>query len=184
MNSLMNIAKRYRSLLIAAGALVALLAPTVAEAQYQYYAITPCRLYDSRAGMSSALGTGGGAITTTTNNALGLRPLRARGGCGIPNSAVAITVNHTVINPTAPGPTGSLSRLCPLPLEQGQTVCRVWVLYGPSETISNGGILPLGNVTTPGTDNDIQMQGIGANLDGTKGVYTYDWTIDVTGYFE
>ena len=169
---------------MALGAIVALFAPTVAEAQYQYYAVTPCRLYDSRAGMPSAHGTGGGPITTTTNNALNLRPLRARGGCGVPVSALAVTVNHTVINPTAPGLSGSLSRLCPLPLGGGQTVCRSWVLYGPNETISNGGILPLGTVVTPGTDDDIQMQGIGANLDGTKGVYTYDWTIDVTGYFQ
>lgn len=184
MKSLKKTVRGSRSLLLAAGTLVALLAPAMAEAQYQYYAITPCRLYDSRTGTPSALGTGGGAITTTTNNALGLRSLRARGGCGIPNSAVAITVNHTVINPTAPGASGSISRLCPLPLEAGQTVCRAWVLYGPGETIANGGILPLGSVTTPGTDDDIQMQGIGANLDGTKGVYTYDWTIDVTGYFQ
>jgi hypothetical protein len=149
---------------------------------YQYYAITPCRLYDSRTGQPSALGTGGGAITTTLLDSTGLVPLRARGACGVPTTAQAVTVNHTVINPTAPA--GGISRLCPNPLGGGQTICRAWVLYGAAETISNGGILPLGVVTTPGTDSDIQIQGIGAQLSGFRGTYTYDWTIDITGYFQ
>jgi len=150
---------------------------------YQYYALTPCRLYDSRTGNPSALGTGGGPVTTTLSDSTGLVPLRARGACGVPTTAQAVTVNHTVINPTAPGQ-GSLSRLCPNPLGGGQTICRAWVLYGPNETISNGGVLPLGVVGNPGTDSDIQIQGIGAQLSGFRGTYTYDWTIDVTGYFQ
>ena len=154
-----------------------------AQSGLQYYAITPCRLYDSRTGQPSALGTGGGAMTTTLNDSTGLRPLRVRGGCGVPNLAQAITVNHTVINPTAPG-AASVARMCPDPLGGGQTICRAWVLYGPNETISNGGILPLGVVGNPGTDNDIQIQGVGATLQGAHGTYTYDWTIDVTGYFQ
>ena len=154
-----------------------------AQTGLQYYSITPCRLYDSRTGQPSALGTGGGAITTTTNNSTGLVPLRVRGGCGVPNTAQAVTANHTVINPTAPGQ-GSVARMCPDPLGGGQTICRAWVLYGPNETISNGGILPLGVVGNPGTDNDIQIQGIGANSQGAPGTYTYDWTIDITGYFQ
>lgn len=150
---------------------------------YQYFALTPCRLYDSRTGQPSALGTGGGAITTTMDDSTGLRPLRVRGGCGVPTAATAVTVNHTVINPTVQGD-ASVARMCPDPLGSGQTVCRAWVLFGPGDTISNGGILPLGVVGNPGTDNDIQLQGIGANSNGTKGTYTYDWTIDITGYFQ
>jgi hypothetical protein len=150
---------------------------------YQYFAITPCRIYDSRTGQPSALGTGGGAITTTLNNATGFRPLRVRGGCGVPNTAQAVTVNHTVTNSTVLGQ-GSVGRMCPNPLGGGQTVCRAWVLYGPGETISNGGILPLGVVGNPGTDNDIQLQGIGADATGHPGVFTYDWIIDITGYFQ
>jgi hypothetical protein len=161
-------------------------APREASAQsgpYQYFAITPCRLYDSRTGNPSALGTGGGMITTTLDNATGLRQLRARGACGVPTTAQALTVNHTVINPTATGP-GGISRMCPSPLGGGQTICRAWVLYGVNETISNGGVLPLGVVGNPGTDNDFQIQGIGANPSGVWGTYTYDWTLDVTGYFQ
>ena len=148
---------------------------------YQYYPIAPCRLYDSRTGQPSALGTGGGTITTVMLDADPTRQLRARGGCGIPNTAQALTVNHTVVNPSAPG--GGISRMCPNP-NTGQTICRAWVLYGAAETISNGGILPLGVVASPGTDNDFQIQGIGATAIGTRGVFTYDWTLDVTGYFQ
>ena len=153
-----------------------------ASGPFQYFALTPCRLYDSRAGQPSALGTGGGAITTTMTDSTGFRPLRARGGCGVPNTAQAVTVNHTVIGSTAPG--GGISRMCPDPMGGGQTICRAWVLMALGETISNGGILPLGVVGNPGTDNDIQLQGIGADLTGHRGIYTYDWTLDITGYFQ
>ena len=152
---------------------------------YQYFAITPCRLYDSRAGQTSALGTGGGPITTVIDDTVpsSLRAgLHARGACGVPTTAQAITLNHTVINPTAPG-VGSISRMCPKP-NTGQTVCRAWVIYAPAENTSNGGILPLGVVANPGVDDDFQIQGIGANAQGNHGVFTYDWTVDVTGYFQ
>jgi hypothetical protein len=171
--------------LIAAGAVLTVLNGTAAaqSGPYQYFAITPCRLYDSRTGNPSALGTGGGAITTTLSNSTGFRQLRVRGGCGVPATAQAVTVNHTVTNSTVLGP-GSISRMCPDPLGGGQTICRAWVLFGPGDTISNGGILPLGVVGNPGTDNDIQLQGIGANAQGGPGIFTYDWTLDVTGYFQ
>lgn len=150
----------------------------------QYFAITPCRLYDSRTGNPSALGTGGGTLTTTLDDATGLRPLRVRGGCGVPTTAQAITVNHTEISSNVPAGGGGIARLCPDPLGGGQTICRAWVLFAAGETISNGGILPLGVVANPGTDNDIQIQGVGANAQVVRGIYTYDWTLDVTGYFQ
>lgn len=167
------------------GVVLTALSGTVAAqtGPYQYYALTPCRLYDSRTGNPSALGTGGGPITTASSDATGLRQLRARGACGVPTTAQAVTVNHTVVNPTAPGPIG-ISRMCPSPLGGGQTICRAWVLYGTNETISNGGVLPLGVVGNPGTDNDFQIQGVGTNSLGAWGTYTYDWTLDVTGYFQ
>ena len=173
---------------IAVTLLLAGICVTSGEAQaqtgpYQYYAITPCRLYDSRAGQPSALGTGGGAITTTLSNSTGFRQLRVRAGCGVPTTATAVTVNHTVINPTVQGD-ASVARMCPYPMGGGQTICRAWVLFGPGDTISNGGILPLGVIGNPGVGNDIQLQGIGATAQGGPGVYTYDWTLDITGYFQ
>lgn len=158
---------------------------TAAEAQtgpYSYYAVTPCRAFDSR-GCTAPCTNGGGAITTTLDDATGLRQLKLRGICGIPNTASAVTVNHTVIGATAPS--GGVARLCPYPLGGGQTICRAWTLYSYNETISNGGILPLGVVTTPGTDPDIQLQGLGwVPTPPYLSTQTYNWTIDVTGYFQ
>ncbi|HVO49794.1 MAG TPA: hypothetical protein VMV60_02280, partial [Thermoanaerobaculia bacterium] len=69
---------------LAAAALTALSGTAVAQTgPYQYYALTPCRLYDSRTGNPSALGTGGGPVTTTLSDSTGLVPLRARGACGV-----------------------------------------------------------------------------------------------------
>lgn len=170
---------------VALGVLLGALAPTGANAQegpYTFYAITPCRAYDSR-GCTAPCADGGGILTTTMSDSEGLRPLRLRGICGIPSTAQAVTVNHTVISGTAP--IGGVARLCPNPLGGGQTICRAWTLYAYNETTSNGGILPLGVVTTPGTDPDVQIQGLGGiPTPPYLGVYTYHWTIDVTGYFQ
>jgi hypothetical protein len=170
--------------LFAAAALTALSGTVAAQSAgpYQYYAITPCRTYDSRTGNPSALGTGGGQMTTTIPDTGGFRQLRLRGACGVPTTAQAVTANHTVVNSNAPG--GTLGRMCPSPLGGGQTICRAWTLVPAGETISNGGILPLGVVANPGTDNDIQLQGVGADATGARGTFTYDWTIDITGYFQ
>lgn len=176
-----------RNLRIAFAVLVAVgtLIPVAAVAQetgYAFYALTPCRAYDSR-GCTAPCTDGGGILTTTMTDQNGLRPLRLRGICGIPSTAKAVTVNHTVISATAP--IGGVARLCPNPLGGGQTVCRAWTLYGYNETTSNGGVLPLGTVGNPGVDNDIQIQGLGGiPTPPYLGLYTYHWTIDVTGYFE
>lgn len=171
--------------LVAFIAAVGTLVPVAAVAQetgYAFYALTPCRAYDSR-GCTAPCTDGGGILTTTMTDQEGLRPLRLRGICGIPSTAKAVTVNHTVISATAP--IGGVARLCPNPLGGGQTICRAWTLYGYNETTSNGGVLPLGVVAAPGTDPDIQLQGLGGiPTPPYLGVYTYHWTIDVTGYFE
>ncbi len=176
---------RYLRPLVVVALLVGTMVPGAAVAQdvgYAFYALTPCRAYDSR-GCTAPCTDGGGILTTTMTDDAGLRPLRLRGICGIPSTAKAVTVNHTVISATAP--IGGVARLCPNPLGGGQTICRAWTLYGYNETTSNGGVLPLGTVGNPGTDNDIQIQGLGGiPTPPYLGVYTYHWTIDVTGYFE
>jgi hypothetical protein len=149
---------------------------------YKYTAIPSCRLYDSRAGQPSALGTGGGAMTTTLLDTTGFRLLRARGGCGVPATAQAITLVHTALNSTAP--VGLLSRMCPNPLGGGQTICRAFVVMPAGDTSNaNGGVMTLGVVANPGSDSDFQIQGIAADATGYRGVFTYDWAVDVTGYF-
>ena len=164
---------------------IAILAPAEAEAQtgpYQYYAVTPCRLYDTRTGTPSAQGTGGGILATITDpNADNFRRWRARGACGIPTTAKAMTVNFSLVTPTAPA--GGVIQLCPSPMPTGYP-CRAIVTYNSPETLANGGLIPLGDVTTPGTDDDIMVRGSGYSTPGIYGNYTFHVTLDVTGYFQ
>jgi hypothetical protein len=61
---------------------------------FQYYPLSPCRLVDTRNGVS----TNGGPIfnTNTTRN------FTVRGLCGVPTSAKAVSLNVTVTGATAP----------------------------------------------------------------------------------
>jgi hypothetical protein len=156
------------------GALAAAsLASGLAEAQagpYQYYAVSPCRVYDTRTGLPSAGGTGGGVINSAT-----IRSFRLRALCGIPIEATAVSLNLTVVTPTAPQ--GDL-RIAPFP---GTFPDVSTSNYYQNETIANGAIVPLGTVTTPGTDPDFQV--LGAGCFPCSNLFTYHLLIDVNGYF-
>lgn len=99
-------AKPYRNanLLIAATVFVVLALGQVAEAQgYQYYALTPCRLVDTRETPGSASNPGQvgttGPIPNRTNTLF-----TSKGKCGIPATGVyAISANVTAVLPTADG---------------------------------------------------------------------------------
>lgn len=151
----------------------AVLSAGLAEAQagpYQYYAVSPCRVYDTRTGLPSAGGTGGGIINTAT-----IRSFRLRSLCGIPTNATAVSLNLTVVTPTAPQ--GDL-RIAPYPGTFPDVSTSNFV---QNETIANGAIVPLGTVTTPGTDPDFQV--LGAGCFPCSSSYTYHLLIDVNGYF-
>lgn len=153
-------------------AVAALFAPGLAEAQagpYQYYAVTPCRAYDTRPGMPSAGGENGGIMLTATP-----RNFRMRGFCGVPNTAAAVSVNLTVTNPQAAQ--GDL-RVAPYP---GTFPAQSTSNYYAGETVANGAIVPLGTVD-PGTGADIQVDAAGAPFTQK---WTYHLLIDVTGYFQ
>jgi hypothetical protein len=167
--------KFLRPLSLIAGA-VALLSSSAAFAQagpYSYYAVSPCRAYDTRAGQPSAAGTGGGVISSATIRSFALRTF-----CGVPAGAAAIALNLTIVNPTAPG--GDL-RIAPFP---GTFPNVSTTNYYQNETIANGAIVPLG--ANPG--QDFQVLGAGCGVIG--GVFTcnnsfqFDLLIDVTGYFQ
>lgn len=150
----------------------AVLSSGLAEAQagpYQYYAVTPCRVYDTRPGMPSAGGENGGIMLTATP-----RSFRMRGFCGIPNTAAAVSVNLTITNPQAAQ--GDL-RVAPFP---GAFPAQSTSNYYAGETVANGAIVPLGTVD-PGTGPDIQIDAAGAPFTQT---WTYHLLIDVTGYFQ
>ncbi len=155
------------------GALAAVvLSSGLAEAQagpYQYYAITPCRVYDTRTGLPSAGGTNGGIMLTATP-----RAFRMRGLCGVPSTAAAVSVNLTVTEPQASQ--GDL-RVAPFP---GTFPAQSTSNYYAGETVANGAIVPLGTVN-PGTDPDIQIDAAGAPFTQK---WTYHLLIDVNGYFQ
>ena len=158
----------------------ALFAPGIAEAQagpYQYYAVTPCRVYDTRTGLPSAGGTGGGIISSAT-----VRTFRLRGLCGIPTTAAAVSLNLTIVTPNAVG--GDL-RIAPYPGTFPEVSTSN---YYQNETIANGAIVPLGTVANPGTNPDFQVLGAGCGMVGgvfqCTNTFAYHLLIDVNGYFQ
>lgn len=81
--------------------LVGLFLPTSASAQFESYfvPITPCRLIDTR-------GHGGAFGNSVTRTYYAYGDLTGQGGaadCGIPDTAIAIHVNFTAVNPTGFG---------------------------------------------------------------------------------
>lgn len=157
----------------------AVLSAGLAEAQagpYQYYAVSPCRVYDTRPGLPSAGGTGGGILNSAT-----IRTFVLRGLCGIPTDATAVSLNLTIVTPNAQQ--GDL-RIAPYP---GAFPDVSTSNYYQNETIANGAISPLGTVASPGTNPDFQVLAAGCAVIG--GVYqcpntfTFHLLIDVNGYF-
>ncbi|MEO6326423.1 MAG: hypothetical protein ABIT01_16355 [Thermoanaerobaculia bacterium] len=164
---------------------VALLSSSAAFAQvtggpYSYYAVSPCRAYDTRAGQPSAAGTGGGTISSATT-----RAFTVRGFCGVPANAAAVSLNLTIVNPNAGG--GDL-RIAPFP---GSFPNVSTTNYYQNETIANGAIVPLGGTAAGGgnfTGQDFQVLGAGCGTIGgvfqCTNTFTFDLLIDVTGYFQ
>ncbi len=157
--------------LLLAGMSVAAREARAQSGPFQYFAISPCRVYDTRTGAPSAGGTGGGVIFSAT-----VRSFLLRGLCGIPQTAVAVSLNLTVTQPTAPA--GDL-RIAPT----GVTFPKVSTLnYIQGDTLANGAIVPLGTVATG--QPDFQVLGAGCAPSGCTSTFTYQLIIDVTGYFQ
>ncbi len=166
-----NLVNLVRTLGLGALAAAALLSGVV-EAQsgpYQYYAVSPCRVYDTRTGLPSAGGTGGGIINTATIRSFALRNL-----CGIPADATAVSLNLTVVTPNAPQ--GDL-RIAPFPGTFPEVSTSNFL---QNETIANGAIVPLGTGVTPGNPD---FQVLGAGCFPCSNTFTYHLLIDVNGYF-
>lgn len=135
---------------------------TAQVAGLQYFAVTPCRAHDTRFG--------------TAINSATIRTILLRGSCGIPQSAVAVSLNLTVTQPTAPA--GDL-RIAPA----GVGFPNVSTLnYIQGDTLANGAIVPLGSV--PVGQPDFQVLGAGCAPAGCSNTYTYHLIVDVTGYFQ
>jgi hypothetical protein len=138
-------------------------APAHAGGPYQYFPVTPCRVFDTR----SPSGPTGGAPLTNP----GPHDFRIQGNCGVPNGAQAVTINATVVTPTQFGDL----RLYPV----GAPLVNVATLaYPPNDpALANGAIVPLGPVSLS-TDKDLRTV-IGMVQSGTIHLI-----VDVTGYFQ
>src|SRR6266568_3218803 len=99
-----------------------------AHAQYSYFALTPCRVVDTRNPNSV---NGGPPLGTTP------RSFQIRGNCGVPSTAKAVSMNVTVTNSTSP------SYLTIWPSGQPQPVVST-INFDPTQpALANGAIIGL-----------------------------------------
>ncbi len=129
-------------------------APPPAAANF--YAVTPCRLLDTR----NPNGAWGGPAL----GASGQRTFTVTGRCGVPSTASAVAFNATVAGPTA---SGYLSIFPGNAFDQGTTALN----YRTGVVRSNNGILQL---ATDGTGT------IAIRNNGTGTTHVF---VDVTGYY-
>lgn len=154
----MSKARNARALFIAASIVAAglIAGPAQAQTGLQFYAVTPCRAADTRAGF-------GGILPAST-----VRNFTIKSVCGVPGTAKAIAVNVTVVAPSADGfffvwPTGgAIPGVSTINFNAGEPA------------IANGAIVPLG-ASTP------DLSGAYGTALGTGTAHVI---IDVTGYFQ
>jgi hypothetical protein len=147
-----------RSLLFAASFVAVGLVSQAAQAQtgLQFFAVTPCRAADTRAGS-------GGIMTASIQ-----RNFTIKGVCGVPATAKAVSLNVTVVGPTQDGfvslwPTG------------GAFPVVSTVNFNAGEpALANGAIVPLA-VATP------DLATIYGTATGSGSINTI---LDITGYFQ
>lgn len=126
------------------------LSATAAQAQFSFFAITPCRAVDTR---------GSSPLTTGQQ-----RNFAIRGVCGVPATASAVSINVTVVSPTA------ASFLTLWPTGSARPNVSTINFSATDASLANGAIVGLG--TTP---TDLAV----FNSSGSVHVL-----IDVTGYFQ
>ena len=127
-----------------------------AHAQYSYFALTPCRVVDTRNPNSV-----NGGPSLAPNSA---RNFQIRGNCGVPTTAKAVTMNVTVTNATAP------SFLTIWPSGQVQPYVST-INFDPTEpALANGAIVGL---STNAQDLSVYNSAGNVNL-----------ILDITGYFQ
>jgi hypothetical protein len=146
---------------VAGLALVGVAQSALAGGPYQYFAVTPCRAVDTR---SSARVTNAAFVNFTI-----------KGVCGVPATAVAASLNVTVVAPTAAGflsmwPTGGAA----------PNVSSINFASG-DPAIANGVILPLG-ASTP--DATVGIGPCPTGCPAAVATYQMDVLLDVTGYFQ
>lgn len=130
--------------------------PAQAQTGLQYYALTPCRAVDTRSGY-------GGIMTASVQ-----RNFTIKGVCGVPSSALAVSLNVTIVSPTQDG----FVSLWP---NGGARPVVSTVNFNAGEpALANGAIVPLA-VTTPD---------LGTIYGTASGTGTINTILDITGYFQ
>ncbi len=137
--------------------------PAEAQTGLQFYAVTPCRAVDTRSGF-------GGVIPAAT-----VRNLVIKNVCGIPATAMAVSLNATIVTPTLDGffslwPAGGVFPV----------VSTINFLAG-EPALANGAIVPLSAspVACPLGPCDLSVTYGTATGGGTTHA-----VLDVTGYFQ
>ena len=135
--------------------------PEVAQADgpFRFFAITPCRIFDSR--------TDGDGITPLAN---GIHTLRVQGTCGVPVGAKAAALNVTVVTPTKPG------HITLWPVGVSEPVVATLNFLANESALANGAIVPLG--PDAGGADDVSYRYSMNPAPGTGHI-----VFDVTGYF-
>ena len=146
--------------LLAAMMLFLAAAPALADGPFRFYALTPCRVVDTKTGTPNPL------VGNTTGT---VRDFDIRGACGVPNEATAVALNITV---NVPSQKGHL-RLYPSDLQSPPTVSNI-NFAGGETALANGAIVPLADVAD--ADDISVFTFMVAN--GTSHLF-----LDVTGYF-
>jgi hypothetical protein len=158
------------TLFIAGAALVALSGTAIAQTgPFQYYAVTPCRVVDTR----NANGPQGGPILTGGTG----RDFPLAGLCGVPTTAQAAAINVTVAATTG---SGHLT-IWPFGITM-PTVSTINFLYN-DPAIANGAIVPLAayNPSTPGDPTTNKSMSVFLQIGAA---YSAHVVIDINGYFE
>lgn len=113
--------------------LAAVLAPAMpagAAGPFRFYALTPCRIVDTR----NAPGpTGGPALNHNTS-----RTFPIQGQCGVPSGAKAVALNVTITQPNGNG------YLTLYPSDGAQPVVSNINFVANETALANGAIVPLG----------------------------------------
>ena len=164
----------------AAGLSLAALTPEAAAqaaGPYNYHALTPCRVVDTRWQPSDP------RLTHPANGAPKLvgqatRTFVVQSICNVPTTAVAVSVNITAVGPNGPG----FLTLFPTGITRPDKFSNINFVKG-EPALGNGGIVPLGTYSaTAPYALSVYSRIAGPGAGETGGLM--DMVLDVTGYFE
>jgi hypothetical protein len=155
-------------MVVVAGGLLLAALPTPAAAQgagpYQYHALTPCRVFDTRQASGD---TAGAPILADSST----RTFQVQGKCAIPVGAKAVSVNLTAVGPTGAG------YLTLFPTGITRPVVSSLNFNAGEPAIGNGALVPLADQATHAQDLSVFTRVAAASG-------TVHAVLDVTGYFQ